>query len=544
MAAQKNIRKKNKVTESVPESFEYFLRWLLGALVSVYTVLILGVLPFYFEEGFTHIGTDKSTFFRTSTVHMSYFIGPVLALWLIFWVIIAVMKKRKDASWKPDIQWSLPDTFALAYGVAVALSYLCTEYRETALWGTKGWFMGTLPHLTLVAIYFLVSRFQKGAKWMLYLTMCVSAITFVLGYLNRFDIWPLEMANSGLPNFISTIGNINWYCGYIVSVAFIGIGLFWLDKGEKQWYSTVLAVYTFVSFAALLTQGSDSGLFALVFVWAVMFVLSAKSETPDKMKRFWCMVGLFALAGTFTWCIRFVFPERMNYTTGLGNLFTFTPMSLVIMVLALTGWWYAGKQSSAKLWQLASRAICIGIPLVIVVFAVLLTVNTLKPDSLGALSKSAVFTFDNQWGSSRGATWKLGAMCFAEQDGLHKLVGVGPDCMVEHLYKGRSEELRIALKEAFPSKRLTNAHNEFLTLLVNEGVLGLAAFAGLLFGLARRLLQNLDHNKYAAVCGLCLIGYIANNTWSFQQSLSVSTLFVIAGLGMCFLRGKDGGNQA
>ena len=534
MATHKKNQKKSKNNETVAESFEYFLRWLLSALVSLYAVFILAVLPFYSEQGFTHIGTDKSTFFRACTVRMSYFVIPVLLGWVVFKLVTVVKKACKESDWKPAVSLCLPDYFAFAYGFCVILSYLCSSYKDTALWGTKGWYMGMLPHLTLVAIYFLVSRFQMGAKWMLYLIMAVSSVVFALGYLNRFDVWLLPMENSGLPMFISTVGNINWYCGYMVSVVFIGIGLFWLDNGEKKWYTLLLAAYTCLGFATMITQGSDSGLFALAFVWLVMFVLSAKSEKTERMKRFWLMIGLFALACMITLVIRLLFPEKMNYSTGIGNLLTATAFPLLIGVVAGLGWWFAGRKGARRVWKRLSKSVCVAVPVVIVVFVLMITANTLNPGSLGAVSDQEIFTFDNKWGSARGATWKLGAMCFAEQGLGHKMVGVGPDCMVDYLYKGGSDGLKTALKEAFPSKRLTNAHNELLTILVNEGVCGLVAFVGLFFALLKKLLGHCENNSYAAVCGLCMVAYTANNVWSFQQSLSVSTIFVIMGLGARF----------
>jgi len=119
---------------------------------------------------------------------------------------------------------------------------------------------------------------------------------------------------------------------------------------------------------------------------------------------------------------------------------------------------------------------------------------------------------------------------------------MGPDCMAEYLYKGGSEELQAEVRGIFVDKRLTNAHNELITLLANEGICGVVSFFGLLFSLMRRFLKSFEKNTYAAVCGLCLLGYMANNIWSFQQSLSVSTVFVVIGLGACFLRMEEAAN--
>lgn len=536
MAAGRKANKKQVKTETIQESFEYLLRWCVGLLVTVYGVLILGVLPFYNEEGFTHIGTDKSTFFRMCTVFFAKILIPAFVLWVIAAVAVMYCRKRAGENWKPQINLSLADGFAIAYGVSVCLSYLCTDYRATGLWGTTGWFMGLLPHLTLVSIYFLVSRMAVFSQYLIYLCIPVSAVTFVLGYLNRFDVWPLSMDNSGLPLYISTVGNINWFCGYIVSTVFVGIGLLWLDNGGRKWYTILMSVYTCLGFGMLVVQGSDSGLFAFAVVMLAIFVLSAKSKEVARMKRFWLIVGLFALACLITMCVRLLFPEQMNYTSGTINLLTKSWVPVLVALFAAAGRWYAGHRTAPKVWPVISRVACVGVAVVIISLVALIGVNTVKPGSLGVLSDKAVFTFNDTWGSNRGATWRIGLKCFAEQDVLHKLVGVGPDCMADYLYKGSSEALLADVKTAFENKRLTNAHNEILTLLVNTGLCGAISFAGLLVTLLKKLLQAFGKSPYAAACGLCLLGYMANNIWSFQQSLSVSTIFVIMGLGACFLR--------
>lgn len=535
MAAGKKVNKKQVKTETIQESFEYLLRWCVGLLATVYGVLILGVLPFYNEEGFTHIGTDKSTFFRSCTVFFSKILIPAFVLWVTAVIVVMYGKKRAGENWKPKLKLSLADGFAVAYGFSVCVSYLCTDYRATALWGTTGWFMGLLPHLTLVSIYFLVSRMAVFSQYLIYLCIPVSAVTFILGYLNRFDVWPLSMENSGLPLYISTVGNINWFCGYIVSTIFVGVGLLWLDNGWRKWYTILLSVYTCLGFGMLVVQGSDSGLFALAAVMLAMFVLSAKSKEMARMKRFWLLVGLFALACLITMCVRLLFPEQMNYTSGTINLLTKSVVPLFIAVLAVTGRWYAGHKTAPKVWPVLARVACVGVAVVIASLVVMIGANTAKPGSLGALSDKAIFTFNDTWGSNRGATWRIGLKCFAEQDGLHKLVGVGPDCMADYLYKGSSEELLTDVKTAFENKRLTNAHNEILTLLVNTGLCGALSFAGFFIVLLKMLLQAFEKKTYAAACGLCLLGYMANNIWSFQQSLSISTIFVIMGLGASFL---------
>lgn len=564
-------------TESIPESVGEFFAWILRVLASIVVILIIAVMPFYFREGYTHIGSDKSYFFRSGIKMLGKLIMPVFLPWLLCFLAAAFLRRHKGMLREWRQAFSVTDVFALLYGLSVIVSYVCSDYKSTALWGTSGWYMGLVPQLALVAVYFLVSRFQfrKAAKWLLGLCLPASAAVFALGYLNRFDLWPLDvkytvlpaflrMENSGLPAFISTIGNINWYCGYAVAIVFVGVGLLWLDRGERLRGTILLSVYSFLGFAALITQGSDSGIFALAVVFLALFLCSVRDGESRRMERFWLLVMLLAGAGMTTMGLRVLFPGRMNFTSGLGNLLTCSPLPALLFLTAAAGLWFEGRvgrgsrggkqgQLSRKTAELyrrvlraAARALGVGIPAAAVVFVLMIAVNTLRPGSLGPLSEQAVFTFDNKWGSHRGATWSLGARCFWEQDRLHKLTGVGPDCMADFLYAadgtGASPRLVDAAKEAFVNRRLTNAHCEFLTILVDMGILGAFSFGGMMFGAAARLMRARRQTfaspdaAFAAACGICVLAYMANNLWSFQQSMSVATIYVVLGMGEWFAR--------
>ena len=127
-------------------------------------------------------------------------------------------------------------------------------------------------------------------------------------------------------------------------------------------------------------------------------------------------------------------------------------------------------------------------------------------------------------------------MCFAEQDFLHKLVGIGPDGMSAFLYQNGSEELIALVKEAFGNATLTNAHNEWLTVLVNTGLFGLVCYVGMIVSAVIRYVKNRNASAIAGAAGFCMLAYTVNNMFSFQQAMNVSVLFLIFGMGEAFLR--------
>ncbi len=142
-------------------------------------------------------------------------------------------------------------------------------------------------------------------------------------------------------------------------------------------------------------------------------------------------------------------------------------------------------------------------------------------------------------GSYRGATWMAGVYVFGEQDTVHKLFGVGPDSMYSYLDKDASKRLSRFVFRVFYPLRLINAHNEELTILINQGILGLAAFLlmmgsaliGLLRGKDKYPLAG-DGYLYAQMCGICLLAYLANNLFSFEHTISLSAMYIIWGVGL------------
>ena len=205
--------------------------------ICIYLVLILGIMPFYNQEGYAHIGTDKARFFDTTIKYTGRLLLPVAGVYLI----ICAYLNRKELRNSLRGIFSVTDYFAIGYGVALLISWSLSDYRENALWGAKGWFMGLLPQLALVLCYLLVCKLWTPRKWMVYLALAVSWSVFLLGWLNRAGIDPLGMGTDNT-SFISTIGNINWYCGYMVSILFVGVGLLWQFYEENLLWKLLLVV--------------------------------------------------------------------------------------------------------------------------------------------------------------------------------------------------------------------------------------------------------------------------------------------------------------
>lgn len=536
---RENTKAKKKTTGL--QQIEAVLRDLLYIAITVYMVLIIAVMPFYNQEGYTHIGTDKYTFLKTTGIYGAYIIIPLVLIYLA--VHITKVKKQDHQTWKQGLEnlrssLSVTDISAICFAVTVVVSYLSTDYRDEALWGTKGWYMGLTTQLLFVGVYFLISRMWKPNKWIPLLFLPVSFIVFVLAYLNRFGIYPIEMA-AARPSFISTIGNINWFCGYQVTVFFGGAYMLWRGEKLKGWAKALLFAYLAVGFGALVTQGSSSGILTLAGVLLVFFLLSAADG--QKMKAFLEIVLTLAAACLITFGIRKVAPEAITYQEGSVDLLTLTPLPIVMVVAAAGLWCWVSYTLHkdcypVKLFRSLAWIAGVGTVAGMVLLFLLIVINTKFPGSLGALSDISLFTFNPQWGSMRGATWTAGFMCFAEQGLWKKLVGVGPDCMAAFIYGNGSDKLLGLMHEAFEGSRLTNAHNEWLTMLVNLGLFGLVSYASMIVSAVCRFLKKGNVRYIAGAAGICILAYTINNIFSFQQSMNAITMYVVMGIGEAYAR--------
>lgn len=559
-------RKKSKKqkTESFAQSIHLYSKYLLDLLVCIYMALILVVLPFYNEEGYTHIGTDKAMFFRQIGVKCGMLLMPVLVVvlslqFILFWKEATHAGKRGKAIWQQlglvckefcRKELSCTDYFAIFYGVAVILSYICASNKEEALWGTSGWYMGTIPQLMLVFSYFCISRIWSKRDWLLGLVLPTSAIVFVLGYLNRFGIFPIDMKVENY-FFVSTIGNVNWYCGYLMCIFWGAFFLLWKVDWEQQWQKLLLIGYVFIGFATLATHGSSSSVIAMVVIILLTFWLS--TSNGNRMEAFWLEMCLLSVACLITFLLRHFEILIITFSEESNTLFTASPLPIIMTIVSVMGYvfvYFTNRKGCypQKFFNLLKWLICVGIVGIVVIYVVVVIKNTGSGGELlkgTPLAESSMFRFSPEWGSNRGATWAAGVLCFWEQDFVHKLVGVGPDCMADYIYKNGSNELLALVKERFGDARLTNAHNEWLTILVNMGLLGFVSFVGMMVSAIKRYISKRDKHALIGACGFCLLAYTINNMFSFQQSMSASTIFVVLAVGETYLRGscKEGSKK-
>lgn len=523
-------------------------------ILSIYFVVMTVIYPYYAPGGYLRIGEEKYVFFRNVTM-------AVVAVMLIF--ILCTLLQRPGLLTGYYHQMSVTDWFAYGYFVSVMLSYLCSPYKEEAFWGADGWHMGVVMQMLFVILYFLFSRyFEFHIRW-LAVWLVAAAGVFLLGILNRYSVYPIVLEGQ-TPVFISTLGNINWFCGYWSVTAPMGMTLYWIAK--KKRYRVFAGIYSFVAILAGIVQGSDSAYLVFATVYAALFLFSIHSW--QRFHRWMELCILFAAACQTGRLLRSLPGMQMNYgsalnggipslmerlTNGNGTLWVLCVFLLVYVIIRLKfqkGDLEEDCRTQIPLWNRLGRTgkiICAMIVIVLVCICLcgigrargLLcegrdgTVSGMKGSQETRLRDSRdgtrVMLFQEDWGNGRGAAWNCSIEAYQELDTLHRIVGVGPDCFAAYIYE--VPLLAKRLIEEFGQERLTNAHNEGLSLLINVGVLGFLCYYGFVGSVLIWFGKRADRCPFLYVCAVSLLAYTVHNMVSFQQVLSTPFFFILLGIG-------------
>lgn len=197
-----------------------------------------------------------------------------------------------------------------------------------------------------------------------------------------------------------------------------------------------------------------------------------------------------------------------------------------------------------RMFQRYSRAALV---FLYIVFAVILlrnsgmfSCNTEADETVAYEDGGAIFRDD--WGNSRGAAWNCGIGAYRSMDTVHRIVGIGPDCFADYVYE--ISELAERLVDQFGNERLTNAHNEWLTVLVNTGWLGLFCYTGIFITIWIRCIKRAKGQLLLYVCVVSILAYTVHNMVSFQQILSTPYIFMVLGMGEGLLRRTETASES
>lgn len=501
----------------------------LALLCNLYMIALLVALPLYTGEGYWQLGRTKYLLFCNVSL-------LCLGLWLAAGMperlrqAGAWLKARRDrkafreenagrAEKAPGKRrgaaggghFSMVDCAVGAYGLCVVLSALCNSYGRLAWEGYEGWYMGAASQLLFVGIYFFVSRQYDHAGYPLYAGEAALGLVTLLGLLHRLGIDPLRLLaayNRGdweYSHMTSTLGNINWLCGFY-SVA-LALSMAHYLREERRPVRLALYLLNAAAFLLLLIQGSYSGLLIPAVCTGVCLLLCADNARAAG-RALAVPAGAFLLMPVWERLMRLMGDDAILAAD--GNIFAVT---------VWYGWWLGAAVCLFGMWgiyKLPEKWAGRFLRLAVWIGAAAVLSAALFWLCRGGLSDS--------FGSGRGFLWRISMESFGEADLKGKLLGAGPDCFGEAVFRNYASQAKKVWEDTYWENAVfTNAHSELLTQLLNLGVLGTVCYLGI-FGAGLRRYRGMA----LGVLALSMYGVFA--LVSFQQVLNAPLLFLVLGI--------------
>lgn len=526
----------------------------MSVIALCYVGAMFWIYPLYMEDKYLNMGAAKYHFFQVTS--LVFIIAMTICLVIDKSLIILnsneqFLKRFKEAFG----EFSITDKFVISFAVVSILSFAFASDKSMALNGFSGWFMGLISQLIFVAIFYYVSRYWQWSPITVKIAICVGAVVYLIAVLQRFDLDIFNLYNNLLEDgtwfrlydkdiekFVSTLGQTTWYSSYAVLI--LPFGMIWYLKDTDKLFRIASAIFIMLGAASLCTVNSDSAYVAVVLILMVYFWYSL--ENPVMLKRFLEIVlmilGTFRIIGI----LQTLFPERMvKLMAGPEQVTDFVNhsgamLALLITVMAIYGVYvaYMNKHYDrrmdrynmdlSKLFFL--RGLMMWGAVIVIWLVVLLIILTTKhrlPEFLSPLYNVSFFDFDMDWGNHRGFNWRMAAQALKNASFKDMLIGVGPDCFDVAMDRYCSAEVAAY----WGGLSLACAHNEFLNMLVTEGILGTVAYIAIFITSFVRLSKVANKEPMALPCMAAIVAYMGHNIFCYQTCLCTPFIFMIMGIG-------------
>lgn len=485
-------------------------------------------VAFYAKDGYHQIGNAK---FEAYKIVMM--IG--FALFLIMSVGYFVIFLWRKNPWRI----SITDGFVFAYLLLSTISVVSGGFYDDALWGSFGWNMGWMSQFSFVLIYFAMSRFGRYYRVILGVFCSTAFVVFVIGILHRLMIDPIGfyegLQGYQMAQFLSTMGQATWYASFLAVALPVGVAAFLF--AEKRLWRILGGVYMAVGFASLVTQNSDSAYFAFAGFMLVFFLLCLESR--ETVSRFAESCTLYFAMGKVMYFLMQIHPNpdlEYDFVTRL-MLEGKSTWALLGFCIVWDIFLYIRRNRSYSIahirWVNRVVLFVAAAGIIAVVGLIVLQTRGFFSGKLGeVLGAVSYFNWNDAWGNGRGRIWSFAARVFAGESLLHKLFGVGPDCFGSYVSAVHGEEVNLLWGE----KVLTNAHNEWMTTVVNTGLLGAAAYIGIFVSAISRFLKAWRKDYLLAGMAASAVCYMAYNFFCYQQVCCTPFVFLLLGAGEYLLR--------
>lgn len=458
----------------------------------------------------------------------------------------------------------LADAALIAYWVLMLFSCLGAQDSQTAFFGITPRNNGFFFQSMYIISYFVISRGLTVKKKD---TLCFAWGGALLGVacmlhffgIDLYDIASVNGESYGGPfwptktyRFMGPVGNVNLGSYILSAAAIIAAGLYINGISVKKDKRGIAMMVCFVlSFWAELNINTDAGIVA-VAVAAVLIpaILCRSMEQLERMTHIYAAAMLLLLFNhSLVEC-----KLRGEHFGKTGLLLVFASLVCIVLAAAVR---YANTKQKFQLSRKALTRIGCGFMALAIVggLALCYVVSAPDPTTVGPAAGAIKVTekydmrdksdtmlhelgqmmrgnFDNKFGHNRLFTWKRTLRLIK----LHPMLGIGPDNFKNFFAKYFHDEA----VEMFPSSNggLDKAHNEFLDVLISNGILGLLAYLAFFGSLLYYAFRKSANKGLAPVFGIAVAAYMAHAFFGYQLPLHSPVMWVMIGMLACLCRAE------
>lgn len=491
-------------------------------------ILLLCVQPLYFNaDRYFGLTGHKFVFFCIC-------MGVVLLFTIIIWCVRLIKKPRL----RPEFKFSVADWAILAFAAITLISATFSPFRNvTNVWvGVTERYDGAITQLLYIVVFFIVSRWYKPRKRDTLIFAISAILVALIGIfqfygMDFFGLWPKGWWDYRITNyysiyFRSTLGNINIVSTY-VCIATLLCGFMFIrnpapsgkpaGKAIENIQQPLWLAASALCFWLMELANSDSGLVGIVA--GVFLALPFFIQNRKTLGR--------ALILVSSWAAVFALQRLFYQVIALGDSspVTLIPYIAVFIVLAAAGVFLSNTGSELEpdatpKWKLGviiiAACIVAGIAAVEILGA-RLSVGSFAGRLMTEAREALHGRFDDDMGSGRIFIWKHALAAFPN----YPIIGTGPDTFFNALPAEAHQVYGV---------NFDKAHNEYLQILICQGILGIIAYLTFLGHTLVKAIPRAFKDPLIMAILAAFVGYCVQAFFNISLPIASQSLFIFAGV--------------
>jgi len=503
-----------------------------GRLARMVAILMMCAVPLYLNHH-RYIGL---------TQHKFEFLVFCMIISLLLVVAIWVYRMTRNPRLTPQSPLNIVDWAVLGFAVVTIISTFASPFGNSMnVWiGIEepfGRYNGALTQLLYVAIYFIISRWYKPRERDFVLFSFTAILISLIGIfqffgMDFFNLWPNDMAQHRVDNFFNilirtTLGNTNIVSTY-VSLAVLLTGFLFVrmpppskssDSKKPGWklqQPLFLAASAF-SFWMTVVANADSGRIGIMvaMLFALPFIIESVKTLGRTLLLASSWIAVYTLQTLF-------FQVMIMETQTASSLAPFVAVFLALLAVGLVLTLRSKEPDSEAptRWKLGVIVIIACLIVGLVGVEIMGRVEVEEGARGGLIWEMREVLHGNlrdDFGTNRVYIWRH-AMSVVPNN---LLIGTGPDTF------GYAFPIE---RQLFFGEFYDSAHNEYIQILVCQGILGLIAYLLFLGAVFVKGVTKAFKEPIAAAVLIALLGYCAQAFFNISHPVASQIVWVFAGI--------------